>query len=490
MLLLLRILLFLILLAVFLLLAALLRTLSISPTAAKTAAPPPEDPRRARQYGEVLSAMLRMETVSVKGQEDFSKFAAFQESLHPLFPHIFSRCEIAHPGEGLLIRLPARGEPAGEPILLMSHHDVVPAQAEGWRHGAFSGDIDADGVVWGRGAVDTKGALFCELQALEELIAAGWQPEKDVYIASSCTEEWGGPGAQATVQWLQARGVRLGMLLDEGGMILPDPIAGVQGRYCMVGALEKGSGSVRLVARGKGGHASTPPRNSPLVRLGRLMDDLERHSPFRAELTPVIREMFGRLAPNADFGFKYILTNLWLFGPLVRRLLPRLVPLAGSMLQTTCAFTMAGGSEAANVLPREAWVTANLRFCPHQDDQASLRALRQRAERFDVEVQVLSAGKPCPPVDVHGAPFRLLEETAARIYPGYDVVPYAMTANTDARFYTGICDHCLRFAPIEITQAQYASIHSVNECLNTTALPPAVDFYKQLLQDYCARIDL
>ena len=83
-----------------------------------------------------------------------------------------------------------------------------------------------------------------------------------------------------------------------------------------------------------------------------------------------------------------------------------------------------------------------------------------------------------------------MEETAARIYPGYDVVPYAMTANTDARFYTGICDHCLRFAPIEITQAQYASIHSVNECLNTAALPPAVDFYKQLLQDYCARTDL
>ncbi len=468
-----------------LLLVALIRTLLLKPTAAKTALPPESDPARARLYADKLADMIRIETVSVKGEGDFSRFLDFQERLRPLFPHVFAHCEVTHPGGSLLIRYPSKGTPKGEPILLMSHHDVVPAQAEGWLHGAFSGDIDEEGRIWGRGTVDTKGSLMCELQALEELIAAGWQPDTDVYIASSCTEEWGGPGAPATVEYLKEKGVHLGMLLDEGGMILGKPIAGVEGRYCMVGCLEKGSGNVRLIARGKGGHASAPGKNSPLVRLGKLMRDVEKHSPFKPRLVPVIREMFARLAPNADFGLKFVFSNLWLFGPLVERILGDLVPIAGSMIQTTCAFTQAGGSEAANVLPREAYVVANMRFCHHQNDVQSIAALRARAEKFGVEVEELGHHAPCTPVDYKAAPFRLLEQISAQIYPGYDVVPYAMTGGTDAKFYEDICDHCLRFAPIEIDQAQFDSIHSVNEHLHIRALPPAVDFYKAYLQAYC-----
>ena len=67
--------------------------------------------------------------------------------------------------------------------------------------------ITEDGNVWGRGTVDTKASLFCMLQAVEELIKDGFEPECDVYIASSCTEEWSGDGAPATVQYLKDNGV-------------------------------------------------------------------------------------------------------------------------------------------------------------------------------------------------------------------------------------------------------------------------------------------
>jgi len=467
--------------------AALVRTLAIRPTAAKTAQPPVGDPARARSYAEKLGEMIRIETVSHKGESDFGKYRDFQEALRPLFPHVFASCEITHPLDQLVIRYPAKGTPKGEPILLMSHHDVVPAVADGWTHPPFSGHIDENSTVWGRGTVDTKGALLCELQALEELIAAGWQPEKDVYITSSCTEEWGGPGAPAIVAHLQEKGVHLGMLLDEGGMILGTPLSGVHGRYCMVGCLEKGSGNVRLTAKGEGGHASAPPHNTPLVRLGKLMADVDRHSPFQAEFHPVVREMFSRLGRNAGFGMKYVFTNLWLFEPLLKKVMGRIVPIADAMIRTTCAFTRAEGSTANNVIPREAQVTANMRYILHQDGAASIEALRRRAAKYGVQVEDLGHSEPCPAVDHTAAPFKLLEEISAAVYPGYDVVPYAMTGGTDARFYEPICDHCLRFAPIEITNAQHASIHSRNECLDSGALVPAVDFYKRMLQEYCRR---
>lgn len=461
------------------------RAMQIPKTPAIDAAPPPVDPARARQYAGKLSEMVKKETISSRFDQDWTKFEAFQESLLPLFPTVFARCEVYHPGGGLVVYLPAQGEVKAEPILLMSHHDVVAATDEGWEHGAFSGDIDDKGRIWGRGTVDTKGSLMCELQALEELLLEGWQPGADVYITSSATEEWSGPCAAEIVAFLKERGVRLGMLLDEGGLLLQEPVQGVRGRYAMVGVVEKGYGDVKLIARSEGGHASAPGRNTPLVRLGSLMRSVEKRSPFRREITPNVRAMFDRMMPNMIFPMKVVFANLWLFAPLLKRFLIHFSPAAAATMQTTCAFTMARGSDGLNVLPAEAYVTANLRFIHHQANEASLEALRRRARRFDVEMEVICQEPPCTIVDHTGAPFRLLEASIAAIFPDYGVVPYVMTGGTDAKFYNDICDHCLRFAPLEVTRQQQASVHTVNENLNADALPPAVDFYRRMLTQWC-----
>lgn len=474
------------LLVVALLAVAVIRAAMLKPTSALTAEPPKADAKRAHAYAEKLAAMVRQETVSSRFDPDRSKFEKFQESLPALFPHVFAACQVAHPGAGLVLRLPGKGKTKKEPILLMSHHDVVAATEQGWEHEPFSGDIDASGRVWGRGTVDTKGSLMCELQALEELLKDNWQPDVDVYITSSCTEEWSGDSAPAIVNYLKEQGVHLGMLVDEGGMILKEPIAGVKGRYCIVGVLEKGYGDVKFIARGKGGHASAPGKRTPLPRLGAFMNDVEKHNPFKVEITPTVREMFSRMSPNMGFPMKLIFANLWLFGPLVKKLMPAISPAGAAMMQTTCAFTTAKGAEGLNVLPSEAYVTANLRFIHHQPNEESIALLRKRAEKYDLETEILYQDHPCKPVDYQAAPFKLLEKVAGEIYPGYGVVPYVMTGGTDAKYYGDVCDNALRFAPIEIDAQQYASIHGVNENLHAEALPPAVDFYKTLLRVYNA----
>ena len=90
------------------------------------------------------------------------------------------------------------------------------------------------------------------------MIKEGFQPACDVYISSSCTEEWSGEGAPLICEYFKQEGIHLSMLLDEGGMIIEEPIAGVKGIYGMVGIVEKGYGDVKFIARGKGGHASAP----------------------------------------------------------------------------------------------------------------------------------------------------------------------------------------------------------------------------------------
>ena len=477
----------LVLLVLALIAVAAVRAARMKPTGAVKAQFPEADMARAQKYAEGLADLVRCETVSFRGQTDRRKFAAFHKVLRRTFPKLHRTAEIIELDGSLLYKITGTAPGQKPPILLMSHQDVVAAEGE-WPHEPFSGDI-ADGAVWGRGTVDTKGSLFCIMQSVEELLASGWKPECDVYIASSCTEEWSGDGAPATAAWLKEHGVHLGLLLDEGGMIMDSPMAGVKGRYAMVGVVEKGYADVKFTANSAGGHASAPGPNTALVQLAKFICKTDRHSPFQARFSPTLREMFQRLAPNMSFGMRMLLGNLWLFEPLLCFLLPRVNPLAGAMMRTTCAFTMAEGSPAYNVLPQQAWVTANMRCMPHQGTDESIEIIRAAAQKCGLDTEVLKADPACAEVDFNGDAFRLLEETMGKIYPGYGVAPYIMTGGTDARFYMyeGVVENALRFAPLEINKQQYASIHAANENLSILALPPAVDFYQELLRSYCAR---
>lgn len=457
----------------------LIRTFLRKPTAAKQAKVTLDQSERSVEYGKKLAKMVQKETISSRFEPDRTKFYEFHELLEELFPNVHRVCE-KHVFEGSLL-YKWKGKSDQDPILLMSHQDVVEAGGN-WQHGPFSGDIDEEGRVWGRGTVDTKASLFCIFTALEELIQDGYQPEVDVYIGSSCTEEWSGDGAPATVAYLKEHGIHLALVLDEGGMILEEPVGGVKGTYAMVGLVEKGYGDVKFIARGNGGHASAPGKNTPLVRLGKFMADVEKHSPFTRRFSDTLEEMFARMTPNMNFGMKLIFSNLWLFRPILLKLLPSISPAAGAMLHTTLAFTTAKGSDGLNVLPQEAYVTANMRFIHHQPNEESLEAVRQMAQKYDLETEVIYQDQPCPIVDFRGDAFHMIEETVEEIYPGVGTCPYIMTGGTDAKYYGAVCDNCIRFAPLYINAQQYGSVHALNENIYQGALPMGVDFYKKIIQ--------
>lgn len=460
-----------------LLLVCVIRALVMKSTPAKDAKINTEPDERTLRYGEMLGELIRCETISSRYDDSKDKFYAFHMVLEEMFPNIHATCEKHDFNGSLLFKWSGKGE--REPILLMSHQDVVEATGS-WTHDPFGGEV-IDGRVWGRGTVDTKGNLFCFYQAVEELIAEGFVPPCDVYLASSCTEEFSGEGAPLTAAWLKENGVKLRFMLDEGGMIMEEPIAGLQGTYGVVGVVEKGYGDVKFIARSGGGHASAPGRDTPLVRLGKFMVDVEKKSPFTPKLNATIEEMFRRFAPNMGFGMKVLIGNLWLFRPLLTRVLGKVAPVAGAMIQTTCAFTTAKGSDGLNVLPQEAYVTGNMRFIQHQDDKESIRIITELAKKYGLEAEVIYSDPPCPEVSFRSDAFRLVEETMSEIYPDVGVSPYVMTGGTDSKYYQEVCDNSLRFAPLYINQQQFKSIHGLDENIDVASLGLGVDFYRLFL---------
>ena len=459
-----------------LLLIALIRTML---TPAKTSGfQPAEDPEREKEYAEKLAALVRYETVSYKGQIQREKFLGFHQVLEKLFPLVHRNLEKAEVDGSLLYYW--KGKHSDKPIVLMGHQDVVPAEGV-WEHEPFSGDI-VNGKVWGRGSADTKCSVMAFFQAIEELLKEGFVPEEDVYLSASNTEEIAEGGCPKLVRILEEKGVKPYLVNDEGGSIVTEPMAGLKGNFAMVGILEKGQGNLKVIARSNGGHSSYPPKNSPIVRLAKFLTDLSKHSPMKSEMNCQAEGMFSAMAPYGPFWMRYLFGNLWLFKPLLVRLMPSISPQAGALLRTTVAPTMQTGSDGCNVLPQEATLTLNLRYIPHQNKDESNDAVIRLAKKYDLEVQVLDAYPSMDPVDVNSEAFALVKEVIAEVFPGLPVIPYVMTGGTDARFYQKISDACIRFSPVIYGPDQMKGMHGLNEYLDTYSLPGAVDYYKALIR--------
>ncbi len=473
----LRLLLVLLLVLAVLLITALIRTLTGEKKRSTYVPQPDQD--EALALAEKLSKMVQVETVSVPETDQREKFLAFHRCLEELFPLVHERLEKTEIDGNLLYFW--KGQASDRPLVLMSHQDVVPAEGQ-WEHAPFSGDI-ADGKVWGRGTSDTKCSVMAFFEAVERLLSQDYVPPQDVYLSSSCTEEWAGDGCPKLVAELKRRGVRPWLVVDEGGGIITEPIGGIHGNFAMLGVFEKGKADVLFTARSNGGHASAPKRNSPLARLGDFIHEMEHRNPFRRKLLPEVAAMFETLAPYASFPLRFVLGNLWLFKPLLLQVLPLISAQAGAMLRTTIAFTMASGSDAFNVMPQEASVGANLRFIPHQGMEESLAILRKKADKYGLEMDVRHASDYTPATDIRSEAFKTVKRTVAEVFPGCPSSPYVMTGATDARFYQEICDHVVRFAPVVYGPEQMKGMHGLNENIEYACLPGAVAFYTKLIEN-------
>ena len=429
-----------------------------------------------------LGAMVRIPTVSKREGEDLSDFYRLHRELEILFPLIHAQLEKTVLSGTLLYRW--KGTDASKkPILFMGHQDVVPASDDGWRVGAYSGEV-IDGNLYGRGALDCKSTMFVELQAVEELLAEGFTPPCDVYLEYSINEETGGDGAAAAMRYLQDRGITLALVIDEGGAVMDKAVEGMDRPYAVIGITEKGYMDLKITARDKGGHSSTPPRNTPAARLFAFANEIERKRPFRKALLPEVVEMFRSMAPSFGFAFRLVLGNLWLFKPLLMTLMPVVSPFGEAVMATTCCFTMMRGSDAPNVIPKEPYLVANLRTSVHQGCEASLDILRKYAQKYDLEIEVLMQREASPVSNIHSAEYAYVVQCIKEHFPDVGIAPYVIMGGTDCRHFHALTENALRFAPVRMTAAQSASCHAVDENVTVSALAEGVAFFKRFLKGY------
>jgi len=356
----------------------------------------------------------------------------------------------------------------------------VPVDEEKWEKPPFAGIIE-DGVLWGRGTLDTKATFNGALFGVNTLISQGFVPQNDVYLAFSGGEEVNGMGAVNIVNYFVENGIQPALVLDEGGAVVENVFPGLKKPCGLIGIAEKGMINVRYSVASSGGHASAPLPKTPITTLAKACRNVVEH-PFKMQLTKPAAEMFDTLARESTFLYKLIFANLWCFKPILDMICKSSGGDMNALVRTTTAFTQAEGSNARNVIPTSACLVSNMRLNPADSVASATEYLHKIVKDPDVTIEVLESNEPSPISETGCESWNKVAAAVAETWKGCVVSPYLMVQCSDSRHYGKLSNHVYRFSAMDLSNEERRTIHGNNERIRLDSLHRSIEFYIRLLK--------
>jgi carboxypeptidase PM20D1 len=445
-----------------------------------------DEPRRSEAADNpecVLGRVLAKATVAQPGNAAEAAFAGLHHLLRDAFPRLHTvLCRETVGSRFALLYTWHGDDPEPYPWAILAHQDVVAVEGgteAQWTHGPFAGEI-AGGYVWGRGALDMKSSLVAVMQAIEDLIAGGFRPQRTLMLCLGADEEIGGDeGAARIAALLRERGIRLSATLDEGGIVLADAFPGVPNPVALIGVAQKGTLVLRLTAMGEGGHGALPGRRGAIARLARCVLHLESAG-LPAPIEGLPRQMLLALAGEASALWRVLYrAAVGVGAPVLRRLL-RNRPI-GAAIGSTMAVTRFSAGVADNVVPQVATATLDIRLRPGDDSTRTAKYIEELAARFGVTVEVIESIGASRVSSADGPFFDSLASALRGIVPNAAVVPYLTPNDTDSKHFADIADAQYRFVPLVMTTSDLARLHGKDERISVANYRSMVTFYRGLI---------
>ena len=415
----------------------------------------------------LLRDLLRVDTTNPPGRE-----TAAATLLKDYLEASGVECELVarDPDRANLIAR-IRGTGDGPSLALLGHTDVVPADPVGWQHPPFAGDLDADGYVWGRGAIDMKNETASRAVTLAVLARSGFRPRGDLMLIAEADEENG--TEVVGLQWLvgERPDIRADYVINEGAS---ERLKLADGRTVVtINVGEKATLPALVTALGRAAHASTPLAGANAVpRLAKLIGRLADHRPPR-RLLPETRALLEALVGEVDGDLDGAIDR-------AQRLHPAFAELVAPLFSTTIAPTRLRGSDARNVMPARASVECDCRVVPGttEDELASeLAAALGTDVPHEVEFLEPPNGGSVSPIDT--PLYDVCRAWLAENDPGAVLLPTVCTGFTDSHFMRDAFGSVaygfwpMRHTPYEVAAA---GIHSVDERVHVDDLGYATRF--------------
>jgi len=439
-----------------------------------------------QEAAELLSALIRINTSNPPGNE-----VAACEFLKPLYTNLGLNPVVLGPEplrQSIIGRLKSE-KPEGEPLLLLSHLDVVPADPKEWSVDPFAGEI-RDGFVWGRGSLDCKNATAVEIMALKLFLQAGYKPKRDIILAATADEEMGGERGAGWLVQSHFDLLRAGSGINEGGGFSVK-IAGREIFLCQTG--EKGICWIKLTAKGDSGHASTPPAETAMTRMvAALSAVMRRRQPLR--LTDTVRGLIAQIAAQFGLGArlaaKVALTPLFEEYALSRIKNAEQRNMLRAILHNTVTLTSLKGGDKVNVIPGEVIATLDCRVIPGYSPEQMLAEVRAVVEPFGVKAEAISTSTGGE-MSADSELYRAIGESLRAYSPEALLAPYLMPGGTDGRYLVQKGVKVYGWIPLQMEAGDkepvFRRLHGKDERVSIKNLAFGARLLYDLLVRFCAR---
>jgi acetylornithine deacetylase/succinyl-diaminopimelate desuccinylase-like protein len=441
-----------------------------------------ESARAKDRVAELLSRAIQFETVNPPGDE---------KPLAEFFADILSQAGIENriidtpPGDSTVGRAAVwgivRGSGERRPLILLSHLDVVPADADAWKTDPFAGTRQGDHVI-GRGSLDAKGISVVHLLTLLELAERDAPLKRDIIFLATPDEESGGVYGAGFIA--RERPELLGgakYLLNEGGGILSrgsgDPT------LWRIGVVEKSPCWLRIVAHGTPGHSSVPPLDAAVPRLIAALERLSRlETPII--VAPEIAQMYRALAvlapPEDAAGYADLARSLAEDPEFRRRFMT--LRFQAALVTNTLAITVLEGGSRTNVLPAEAVAHLDARLLPGESCERFTEQVQHAIADPGISTEVLlSFETRNSPADT--PLYAAIEAIAAKSDPPAHAVPSVTIGFTDAHYFRDIGLIAYGFTPRVMRREDYAGVHGRDERADVGVLANAVTSLIEILEE-------
>ncbi len=431
-----------------------------------------------------LSEAIQIKTISYDDsvKQSYVEILKLHDFLTKEFPFVDSLIEKEIINQYSLLYHWKGTNPNLQPAMILAHLDVVPVEAGKWDFPPFAGLIK-DGYIHGRGSLDDKLSVLGILEAAEKLLLEGFFPERSWYFAFGHDEEISGrQGAFKIVDYLEARGIHAGFILDEGLVVTEGMVPGIDDPVALIGISEKGYMTIELSVEEAGGHSSMPAPENAITILSNAIDNLTE-SPFEAEISEPVGLFLEHIGPEASFTLRMASANRWLFEQLVIGTY-KASPAGNALVSTTIAPTIFKSGIKENYIPTEARAIVNLRLLPGITFDDIIAHFNKVIDDNRVNIKTTGYPKQASPVaSLQNNGYQTIEKTIRQIFPDAIVAPSLVLATTDSRHYTSISENIYKFLPVQLTSKDIDGIHGVNEKLSIEGYKNCIRFYYQLIKN-------